>query len=164
MLPRRAALGTQCVSSPLSSRLHQLGGACFMLHAANRAAIVRHAALRCSSARSINVLAAGAADVHIQRSAIPRLVKFVGGGLLTVSALVALTPAILSTSLGLHAVLAAANVFTPTHVTIAEALPRRACSACPWLCLPSDTPMPGARAWPVARASQACCAGLRALC
>lgn len=67
----------------------------------------------------------------------PRLVKYVGAGLLATSTLVALAPAILSTSLGLRAVLAAANVFTPTHVTIAEAPPGRAGSGCPQLCQPA---------------------------
>jgi hypothetical protein len=50
----------------------------------------------------------------------PRLLARVGGGILLALGVVALAPAILSTSLGLRAALAAYNVRAPTRVTVAE--------------------------------------------
>ncbi|KAK9838177.1 hypothetical protein WJX81_006881 [Elliptochloris bilobata] len=68
---------------------------------------------------SCQLLAVTAADGT--RPLFHRLVTVIGGGLLMLTTLVALSPALLSTSLGLRAAMAAVNTFTPTHVTVAEA-------------------------------------------
>jgi len=91
----------------------------FRLHP-RLARLFAHAARTSHGPRTRRGLVACSAGGKSAPPRYPRLLARLGGGVLLALGVVALAPAILSTSLGLRAALAAYNVRAPTRVTVAE--------------------------------------------